>query len=370
MERCLSRGLLIFDTPATKKLQKYIVYGTDRLKLQIQLNHIDALLHPIACGLTTLEGQNTTCSDVFYVFIGIAIGFNRVFKDPTSDIYQYRTETFGVFDCRFGIFLNDCTKDMFIISYLLDPMYYPDGALRLELPPRSVFSPKTCSKLLHRLISSVIEMLKNEQLHEKMGNIDDAHTLVKELTAYIYREAPYNVPVSDPAQRLVWWQSKLGDSNAAQLPKLGIKFFSCSPSEMCDERSASRLAAYNTAKRNGLSGKNLIWMAQLQQFWRYGFSDPKYTHTAKLDLKQMDNGGATIQLPTPKIQDLLNPVHSDSAENPSFNICVEFKAGTISEMTGKGRWDGGFFAGSKVLSGRQGRKGGKRSLLFMLPGCI
>ncbi|KAJ3740979.1 hypothetical protein DFH05DRAFT_1404969, partial [Lentinula detonsa] len=121
MERCLSRGLLIFDTPATKELRKYIVYGTDRLKLQIQLNHIDALLHPIARGLTTLEGQNTTCSDVFYVFIGIAIGFNRVFEDPTSDIYQYRTETFGVFDRRFGIFLNDCTKDMFIISYLLDP---------------------------------------------------------------------------------------------------------------------------------------------------------------------------------------------------------------------------------------------------------
>ncbi|KAJ3979424.1 hypothetical protein F5890DRAFT_1478540 [Lentinula detonsa] len=48
---------------------------------------------------------------------------------------------------------------------------------------------------------------------------------------------------------------------------------------------------------------------------------------------------------------------------------VEFEAGTISEMTGKGRRDGGFFTGSKVLSGRQGRKGGKKFFLFMLPGC-
>ncbi|KAJ3982258.1 hypothetical protein F5890DRAFT_1444888, partial [Lentinula detonsa] len=133
MERCLSKGCLIFDTPATKPLRKYIALGTDRLRFQIELNHIDALLQPIARGLTTLEGQNTTCSDVFYVFVGIAIGFNRVFEDPTSDIYKYRAETFGVFNRRFGIFIGECTRDMFLLAYLLDPMYYPDGALRLEL---------------------------------------------------------------------------------------------------------------------------------------------------------------------------------------------------------------------------------------------
>ncbi|KAJ3804022.1 hypothetical protein EV368DRAFT_50609, partial [Lentinula lateritia] len=115
MEQCLSNGRLKFDTAA------YIANGPDHLKFQLQLHNIDLLLQPIARGLQTLEGQNTTCSDVFFIFIGIAIGFNRVFQDPTSKIFTHRKETFAIFDRRFDIFLNDCTKDMFILAYLLDP---------------------------------------------------------------------------------------------------------------------------------------------------------------------------------------------------------------------------------------------------------
>ena len=44
---------------------------------------------------------------------------------------------------------------------------------------------------------------------------------------------------------------------------VAIKLFSVSPSEMCDERTASKLSAFNTAKRNGLTGPNIIRMAQL-----------------------------------------------------------------------------------------------------------
>jgi hypothetical protein len=39
------------------------------------------MLTPIARGLKTLEGQNTTCSDVLNIYIGIAIGYNTVFLD-------------------------------------------------------------------------------------------------------------------------------------------------------------------------------------------------------------------------------------------------------------------------------------------------
>lgn len=46
-----------------------------------QLHNINMLLTPIARGLQTLEGQNTTCSDVFHIFVGIAIGFTNVFLD-------------------------------------------------------------------------------------------------------------------------------------------------------------------------------------------------------------------------------------------------------------------------------------------------
>lgn len=49
----------------------------------MQLAQITLLLTPIARGLQTLEGQNTTCSDVWIIFTGIAIGFQNVFLDSS-----------------------------------------------------------------------------------------------------------------------------------------------------------------------------------------------------------------------------------------------------------------------------------------------
>jgi hypothetical protein len=50
----------------------------------MQLAQITLLLTPIARGLQTLEGQNTTCSDVWIIFTGIAIGFQNVFLDSST----------------------------------------------------------------------------------------------------------------------------------------------------------------------------------------------------------------------------------------------------------------------------------------------
>lgn len=81
---------------------------------------------------------------------------------------------------------------------------------------------------------------------------------------------------------------------------------------MCDERTASKMTAFNTAKRNGLSGRHIIQLAQLQNWWTGGAltSTPKFTHTAALHLpKQQKATSATvIQLPAPTLADLLNPV--------------------------------------------------------------
>lgn len=105
IERCLSSGTIKFDTkavctfisfvprwfwsdiPKTAPLRKYIETGPDSLTFRGQLYQINLLLKPVARGLQTLEGQNTTCSDVFSIFIGIAIGFNRVFQDPRKLSY-------------------------------------------------------------------------------------------------------------------------------------------------------------------------------------------------------------------------------------------------------------------------------------------
>jgi hypothetical protein len=45
-------------------------------------SQIGRLLNPIARGLKTLEEQQVTCSDVFFIYIGLAVAFQQAFSDP------------------------------------------------------------------------------------------------------------------------------------------------------------------------------------------------------------------------------------------------------------------------------------------------
>jgi len=157
----------------------------------------------------------------------------------------------------------------------------------------------------------------------------------------MYGEAPFVDLCHDPLQRLGWWEARSKDSNASILSVhnffililgqrskifhamqlIGIKLFSVSPSEMCDERTASRLSTFNTAKRNGLSPENLVQMAQLRDHWIYGLDKPSHTHTAALQLPKTHIPPSSICLPTPTLQDLLNPASAgEDSEEPLF-IC-------------------------------------------------
>ena len=63
----------------------YLEPGQDCLKFQLDLHNVNELLTPIACSLETLEGQNTTCSDVFHIYIGIAVNFVAMFSDRSEE---------------------------------------------------------------------------------------------------------------------------------------------------------------------------------------------------------------------------------------------------------------------------------------------
>lgn len=89
---------------------------------------------------------------------------------------------------------------------------------------------------------------------------------------------------------------------------------------MCDERDASRMSGVSTAKRNGLTGRNIIRMVQLQQYWRYGYTDQKYTHSASLTLPKLSAPSESIQLPAPTLNDLLNPANHFEPEEAIFAI--------------------------------------------------
>ncbi|KAJ6627751.1 hypothetical protein B0H10DRAFT_1779294 [Mycena sp. CBHHK59/15] len=108
MEQCYAKGLIKFNTKAVSVVN-------------LLLNNINMLLKPISRSLKTLESSQVTCSDVFNIYFGITIGFKEVFADPENLILKFRQETYDVYNCRFSIFMNDCTEGMFILSYLLDP---------------------------------------------------------------------------------------------------------------------------------------------------------------------------------------------------------------------------------------------------------
>ena len=86
---------------------------------------------------------------------------------------------------------------------------------------------------------------------------------------------------------------------------------------MCDERTASKLTAMSTAKRNNLSAENLIRCAQLNQYWRYGFGPQEVKRrcqTVRLELPRSDRKPSDpIVTGVSTLRDLLN---ADSAEQP------------------------------------------------------
>ncbi|KAJ7018504.1 hypothetical protein C8F04DRAFT_977218, partial [Mycena alexandri] len=112
IEQCFASGTIQFDTKGV---------GCFHL-CSSHLNQIGRLLNPISRALKTLEGQHTTPSDVFFIYIGLAVAFQRAFSDPSLSFAQCFAAAFH-FDSsrRFNIFMNDCTPGMFILAYLLDP---------------------------------------------------------------------------------------------------------------------------------------------------------------------------------------------------------------------------------------------------------
>ncbi|KAF8190587.1 hypothetical protein K438DRAFT_1591993 [Mycena galopus ATCC 62051] len=114
---------------ASRKIRERTMYGRvgsagsdENSSFRTQLTHVGRLLNPIARALKTLEGQQVTCSDVFFIHVGLGVAFQRAFSDPSESFFvSHQRETFAAFDWRFNIFMNNCTPGMFVLSYFLDP---------------------------------------------------------------------------------------------------------------------------------------------------------------------------------------------------------------------------------------------------------
>ncbi|KAJ7343922.1 hypothetical protein DFH08DRAFT_1009112 [Mycena albidolilacea] len=118
----------------------------------------------------------------------------------------------------------------------------------------------------------------------------------------------YTVHVSTPTRETIF--ENLKNVLLLYAARLGIKLFSVVPSEMCDERTASKLTAMSTAKRNNLGPENLIRCAQLNQYWRYGFGSSEvkqHCQKVRLELPMANRKPSDpVVSGIPTLQDLLN----------------------------------------------------------------
>jgi hypothetical protein len=79
------------------------------------------LLSVAANGLLMLEGQNTTCADVFYVWVCIAYQLEQVLADPFIGISSHRTSVVEAYNHRFTQMMTESSHFIYLLAYFLHP---------------------------------------------------------------------------------------------------------------------------------------------------------------------------------------------------------------------------------------------------------
>ncbi|KAF9550188.1 hypothetical protein CPC08DRAFT_738376 [Agrocybe pediades] len=102
MRRCVESGALKFDTKATKKLEPYISGGPQFHHFMANMSGFIKLLESGANSIETLKGQNTTCANVFYVWVCIAYSLEQVLSNPTIGLMARRREVITIYNHRFS----------------------------------------------------------------------------------------------------------------------------------------------------------------------------------------------------------------------------------------------------------------------------
>lgn len=75
IKHCYNNGKLVLEGKGSQKLKNLLQNEMDGLAFCSSLAVVIQILSPIERGLRTLEGLNTTLSDVFFVFAGIGVNF-------------------------------------------------------------------------------------------------------------------------------------------------------------------------------------------------------------------------------------------------------------------------------------------------------
>ncbi|KAF9470487.1 hypothetical protein BDN70DRAFT_902068 [Pholiota conissans] len=242
IKKCLVNSTLKFATPATKKLLPFIMDGTPHWKFMADMNSFIHLLSSGANSILTLERQNSMCADVFYVWVCIAYHLENVLTSPAIGVSHHRSDVIRIYNHRFNQMMTESSHTVFLLVYYLHP--------------------------------SALNIFRGEQIRLKDGGRAAGDKLISQFKLYANNKEPFCSNIwTCTTKPLEWWKVLSRDSNANQLAKVAIKLFSISPSEICDERTASHLGWFNTARRSSMMPENLVTATKLYDYYVNGFTD-------------------------------------------------------------------------------------------------
>ncbi|KAJ3510406.1 hypothetical protein NLJ89_g4689 [Agrocybe chaxingu] len=314
MKTCFVNGSLKFDTAATKKLIPYVQEGALHWSFMGSMFGFIQLLSSGANAIVTLEGQNTTCADVFYAWVCIAYHLEQVLVSPTLGLTRYRQDVIAIYNNRFYQMMSESSHSVFFVAYYLHPLFRHNGGIQLSMPTLvegEVLQRDQYPRLFKTLLGAVLKIFQGEQLRLQDSGKEVVPQLIHQFIAFTYNKQPFcDRPWSHEMKPLKWWQKISGDSNAHLLAKVAIKLFSICPSEICDERTASRLGWFNAARRSSMTPEHLVDSAKLYDYYVNGFEDSsRSTHAARVHLSMVKKSTSTdtpAVLSAPSLMDLLN----------------------------------------------------------------
>ncbi|CAK5274220.1 unnamed protein product [Mycena citricolor] len=317
---CIQAGTIAFTTKATKRFIPY--FDPDHLEypgFQSRLSALIQLLEAGANGITTLEGQNVTCADVFYVWVTIAWHLERLVGSTTKGFSKYRSQIITIYNARFEQMMTESSHNLFLLAYYLHPLYFTHGGLKLFLPDLregEKYSSDKWTDLFRTLRLSARAILHGEQLRCNMESKSEASRLTQQLVRWLCGHAPFHkrAYITRDDKPLDYWKAVKKDSNADVLATVAIILFSISPSEICDERTASLLGWMNAARRSSMTAENLVHSAQLSQWYKHGLSEGNYQHTSTANIRVSNvdlSTETTVTLSAPTLMDLLNDQNVD-----------------------------------------------------------
>ena len=87
----------------------------------IEMSGFVQLLSSGANAILTLEGQNTTCADVFYAWVCIAYNLEHVLASPDIGVNHLQSEVIPIYNHRFNQMMTEASYNLFLLAYFLHP---------------------------------------------------------------------------------------------------------------------------------------------------------------------------------------------------------------------------------------------------------